>query len=68
MRALLNLEKVSKANTGFYGDKILYKNVDLTPDFINKILFRFLWKQNLVQESSKIFRWPEMCSLGKILA
>ena len=54
--------------TGFYGDEILYKNLDLTQDFPNKILFHFLWEQNLVQKSSKIFRWPEMCSLGKIFA
>ena len=55
-------------NTCFYGDKILYKNLDLTQDFPNKILFHFLWEQNLVQNLHKIFRWPEMCSLGKILA
>ena len=55
-------------NTGFYGDKILYKHFDLTQDSPNKILFHFLWEQNLVQKSSNIFRWPEMCSLGKILA
>ena len=53
---------------GFYGDKILYKNLDLTQDFPNKILFHFLWEQNLVQNLPTIFRWPEMCSLGKILA
>ena len=55
-------------NTGFYGDKILYKNLGLTQDSPNKILFHFLWKQNLAQKSSKIFRWPEMRSFGKILA
>ena len=55
-------------NTGFYGDKILYKSLDLTQDFPNKFLFHFLWEQNLVQNLPKIFRWPEMCSLGKILA
>ena len=33
--------------TGFYGDKTLYKNLDLTQDFPNKILFHFLWEQNL---------------------
>ena len=54
--------------TGFYGDKILYKNHDLTQDFPNKILFHFLWEQNLEQNLPKIFRWPEMSSLGKILA
>ena len=52
----------------FYGDKILYKYLDLTQDFPNKILFHFLWEQNLIQNLPKIFRWPEMCSLGKILA
>ena len=51
--------------TGFYGDdKILYKNLDLTQDFPNKILSHFLREQNL----PKIFRWPGMCSLGEILA
>ena len=35
-------------NTGFYGDKILYKNLDLTQDSFNKILFHFLWEQNVV--------------------
>ena len=55
--------------TGFYGDKILYKNIDFTQDYPNKILFHFLWDHNFVQKSSKIIlRWPEMCSLGKILA
>ena len=43
------------SNTGFYGEKILYKNLDLAQDSPNKILFhfleRFLWKQNLVQKS-----------------
>ena len=51
-----------------YGDKILYKNLDLTQDFPNKILFHSLWGKNLVQNLLKIFRWPEMCSVGKILA
>ena len=52
----------------FCGDKILHKNFDLTQDSPNKILFHFLEEQNLVQNLPKIFRWPEMCSLGKILA
>ena len=55
-------------NTRFYGDKILYKNLDLTQDSPNKILFHFIWEQNFLQNLPKIFRWPEMCSLGKILA
>ena len=49
-------------NTGFYGNKILNKNLDLTQDFPNKILFRFLCEQNLVQKSSKIFKWPDVFS------
>ena len=56
-----------KKYTAFYDDKTLDKNLDLTQDSPNKILFRFLWEHNLVQKSSKIFRWPEMYSLGKIL-
>ena len=40
----------------FYGDKILYKDLDLTQDSPNKILFHFLWEQNLVQNLPKIFR------------
>ena len=55
-------------NTGFYSDKILYKNLDLTQDSPNKILFHILWEQNLLQNLPKIFRWPKMCFLGKILA
>ena len=55
-------------NTRYYGDKILSKNLDLTQDFPNKILFHSLWEQNLVQNLPKIFRLPEMYSFGKILA
>ena len=55
-------------NTRYYGDKILYKNLDFTQDFPNKILFHSLWEQNLVQNFPKIFRLPEMYSFGKILA
>ena len=54
--------------TRYYGDKILSKNLDLTQDFPNKILFHSLWEQNLVQNLPKIFRLPEMYSFGKILA
>ena len=54
--------------TRYYGDKILYKNPDLTQDFPTKILFHSLWEQNLVQNLPKIFRLPEMYSFGKILA
>ena len=53
---------------GSYGNKILYKNLDLTRDFPNKILFQFLWVKMLPKNLPKIFRWPEMCPLGKILA
>ena len=51
-----------------YGNKILYKNLDLTQDFPNKISFHFLWVKMLPKNLPKIFRWPEMCPLGKILA
>ena len=60
--------KLAQYYTGFYGEKIVYKSLDLTQDSPNKILFHFLWEQNLIQNLPKIFRWPEMCSLGKILA
>ena len=53
---------------GSYGNKILYKNLDLTQDFPNKISFHFLWVKMLPKNLSKIFRWPEMCPLDKILA
>ena len=46
----------------------MYKNLYLTQDSPNKILFHFLWEQNIVQKSLEIFTWSEMCSLGKILA
>ena len=46
----------------------LYKNLDLTQDFPNKISFHFLWVKMLPKNLPKIFRWPEMCHLGKILA
>ena len=39
-------------------------NLDLAQDFPNKILFHFYGQKY----SSEIFRWPEMCPLGKILA
>ena len=53
---------------GSYGNKILYKNLDLTQDFSNKISFHFLWVKMLPKNLPKIFRWPEMCPLDKILA
>ena len=53
---------------GSYGNKILYKNLDLTQDFPNKISFHFLWVKMLPKNLPKIFRWPEMCALDKILA
>ena len=46
----------------------MYKNLDLTQDFPNKISFHFLWVKMLPKNLPKIFRWPEMCPLGKILA
>ena len=57
-----------KLKGGSYGNKILYKNLDLTQDFPNKISFHFLWVKMLPKNLPKIFRWPEMCPLGKILA
>ena len=62
------LGKKTVSYTHYYGDKILSKNLDLTQDFPNKILFHSLWEQNLVQNLPKIFRLPEMYSFGKILA
>ena len=53
---------------GSYGNKILYKNLDLTQDFPNKISFHLLWVKMLPKNLPKIFRWPEMCPLDKILA
>ena len=53
---------------GSYGNKILYKNLDLTQDFPNKISFHFLWVKMLPKNLPKIFRWPEMCPLGQMLA
>ena len=35
----------------FMVTKNLYENLDLTQDSPNKILFHFLWEQNLVQKS-----------------
>ena len=48
--------------------KILSQNLDLAPDFPNKISFHFLWLKMLPKKSPKIFRWPKMYPLGKILA
>ena len=42
--------------------------LDLTQDFPNKISFHFLWVKMLPKNLPKIFRWPEMCPLDKILA
>ena len=52
---------------GSYGNEILYKYLDLAQNF-PKILVHFLWVKMLPKKSPKIFRWPEMCPLGKILA
>ena len=53
---------------GSYGNKILYRNLDVTQNFPNKISFHSLWVKMLPKNLPKIFRWPEMCPLGKILA
>ena len=42
--------------------------VGLTQDFPNKISFHFLWVKMLPKNLPKIFRWPETCPLGKLLA
>ena len=47
--------------TALYGNKILYKNLDLTQDIPNKISFHFLWVKMLPKNLPKIFTWPEMC-------
>ena len=60
--------KKTLGKSGSYGNKILYKNLDLTQDFPNKISFHFLWVKMLPKNLPKIFRWPEMCPLDKILA
>ena len=58
----------SYGNKFLYKIKILYKNLDLTQDFPNKISFQFLWLKMLPKNLPEIFRWPEMYSFGKILA
>ena len=74
MRSDFSLKNIS-LSTGFfprkggsYGSKTLYKNIDLTQDFSNKISFHFLSVKMLSKNLPKIFRWPEMCSLDKTLA
>ena len=69
-RIKINLqEAVPRVRSGrFLWGKILYKNLDLTQDFPNKISFHFLWEKMLPKHLPKIFRWPEMCPLGKTLA
>ena len=62
------LARIRILKGGSYGNKILYKNLDLTQDFPNKISFHFLWVKMLPKNLPKIFRWPEMCPLDKILA
>ena len=52
---------------GSYGNKILHKKLDFTQDFPNKISFHFLWVKMLPNILRKIFGWPEMCPLNKIL-
>ena len=46
----------------------MYKNLDLTQDFPTKILFHFLWVKLLPKNLPKIFRWPEIFPLDKVLA
>ena len=62
------LRKKNLSKGGSYGNKILYKNLDLKQDFPNKISFHFLWVKMLPKNLPKIFRWPEMCPHSKILA
>ena len=50
------------------GTKSCWDNLDLAQDFPNKISFHFLWVKMLPKNLPKIFRWPEMCPLGNILA
>ena len=52
----------------FLWEHNLVQNLDLTQDFPNKISFHFLWVKMLPKNLPKIFRWPEMCPLDKILA
>ena len=50
------LKKLLDRKGGSYGNKILYKNLDLTQDFRNKISFHFLWVKMLPKNLPKIFR------------
>ena len=52
----------------FLWEQNLVQNLDLTQDFPNKISFHFFWVNMLPKNLPKIFRWPEMCPLDKILA
>ena len=49
-------------NTGFYGDKFLYKNFDLTQDFPNKILFH-LYGNKLMYITLPRFSDDRKCGL-----
>ena len=68
VRKFMKMGRFQAHKGGSYGNKILYKNLDLTQDFPNKISFHFLWVKMLPKNLPKIFRWPEMCPLDKILA
>ena len=68
IRLFLKMGGFQAHKGGSYGNKILYKNLHLTQDFPNKISFHFLWVKMLPKNLPKIFRWPEMCPLDKILA
>ena len=53
----------------FMGTKYLVqKSLDLAHDFPSKILFHFLSVKMFAKKSSQIFRWPDLCPFGKILA
>ena len=46
----------SPSKGGSCGNKILYKNLDLTQDFSNKISFYFLYLKKMPKNLPKIFR------------
>ena len=64
--------KTTLVNNAYLGrflwEQNLVQNLDLTKDFPSKIWFPFLWVKMLPKNLPKIFRWPEMGPLCKILA
>ena len=68
------IRSVTKSSTARFSHENLIEKFkifvqkDLTQDFPNKISFHFLWVNMLPKKLPKIFRWPEMCPLDKILA